>query len=230
MIFSENYGDRSLILQSLSLYKEKILNGIFKKIHSPIEEQLAIFNEICSFIQENSNCFMRECLQGHVTASAFVVSSDFSKVLFTYHAKLKMWLQLGGHCDGDYYVHHAALREAKEESGLTHLKFINLLNFPNIYTENMIMDNTPPLPFDIDIHVIPERDHEPTHKHYDIRYLLVANKEENIIISEESLDLKWISMNEVSLYTHEPSTLRQVEKFKLLTPRKNKNEWERYYL
>jgi 8-oxo-dGTP pyrophosphatase MutT (NUDIX family) len=216
MAFSQGFGNRSLILKSLSIYKEKILNGVFKNIPFSFEEQLITLNDMCSFIQQNPTCFMRECLPGHITGSAFVVSSDFSKVLFTYHAKLKKWLQLGGHCDGDYLIHNAALREAKEESGLLNLKFLDLLNFPKIYIDNNLEGKSHPVPFDIDIHTIPERFHEPAHKHYDIRYLIVANENEDIIISEESLDLKWISIQEVSLYTHESSTLRQVEKFKSL--------------
>lgn len=216
MTLLEDYGNRNLILQSLSIYKEKILNGVFKDIPFSFEEQLNTLNDICGFIQQNLNCFMRECLIGHVTGSAFVVSSDFSKILFTYHAKLKKWLQLGGHCDGDYRIHNAALREAKEESGLLNLKFLDLLSFPKVYNESHLVDKNPPIPFDIDIHTIPERKLEPAHKHYDIRYLLIANECENIVISEESLDLKWISIHEVSLYTQELSTLRQVEKLKSL--------------
>ncbi len=214
MILLEDYGNRNLILQSLSIYKEKILNGVFKDISFSFEGQMRALNEICSFIQQNPNCFMRECLIGHVTGSAFVVNSEFSKVLFTYHAKLKKWLQLGGHCDGDHLVYNAALREAREESGLLNLKFLDLWNFPAAYIESYFVDKNPPIPFDIDIHMIPERKHEPAHKHYDIRYLFIANENENIVISEESLDLKWISIHEVSLYTHELSTLRQVEKLK----------------
>ena len=215
MMFSEGFGNRNLILQSLSIYKEKVLNGLFKNIPFSFDEQMCTLNNMCSFIQQNPNCFMRECLSGHVTGSAFVVSSDFSKVLFTYHAKLKKWLQLGGHCDGDFLIHNAALREAKEESGLLNLKFLDLLNFPKIYISNLD-DLTKPVPFDIDIHTIPERFNEPAHKHYDIRYLIVANENEDIIISEESLDLKWIFIHEVLQYTQELSTLRQVEKFKSL--------------
>ncbi|WP_397599554.1 NUDIX hydrolase [Silvanigrella sp.] len=215
MLSSKNYGNRNLILETLSIYKEKVLNQLFKDIPQSHSEQIKSFDQICGFIQDNSNCFMRENLFGHVTSSAFVVNSNFTQILFTYHAKLKKWLQLGGHCDGEHLIHNSAMREAMEESGLKNLNFINILEFPNIYNYNDINKNIP-IPFDLDIHLIPERNHEPAHFHFDIRYLLIADEKENIVISEESLDLKWISMQEAHLYTNESSTLRQVEKFKSL--------------
>lgn len=215
MLFSRGYGDRCFILEALSLYQERILNGVFRNISYSLEDQCQTLAELRNFIKSEPSCFLRECLLGHVTGSAFVVNSDFSKVLFTYHAKLKKWLQLGGHCDGDFIVHNVAMREANEESGILNLEFIDFLNFPKIFTSEDLLQQTP-VPFDIDIHIIPARINEPTHKHFDIRYLLIAKEDENIIISEESLDLKWIPINNVIQYTKEPSTLRQVEKFKAL--------------
>ena len=210
MLCSEDYGNRNLILESLYTYKEKVLRSVFKESAYFCNDQLNSYNDICRFIQQNSYCFMRECLTGHVTASAFVVNSNFTKVLFTYQ-----WLQLGGHCDGDHLIHMSALREAIEESGLLNLKFIDIVKFPEVY-KNSDMCAQVPIPFDIDIHEIPERNLEPAHFHYDIRYLFVADESEDIVISEESLDLKWIPINEVTLYTSELSTLRQVDKFKSL--------------
>src|SRR5262249_43279030 len=50
------------------------------------------------------------------TVSLFVVSEK--KVLLVLHRKLKRWLPLGGHIELDEDPEAAALREAKEESGL----------------------------------------------------------------------------------------------------------------
>jgi 8-oxo-dGTP pyrophosphatase MutT (NUDIX family) len=50
------------------------------------------------------------------TVAIFVVHND--KLLLIHHRKLDKWLPLGGHIELDEDPEQAALREAKEESGL----------------------------------------------------------------------------------------------------------------
>jgi 8-oxo-dGTP pyrophosphatase MutT (NUDIX family) len=50
------------------------------------------------------------------TAAIFVVRGD--KVLMVHHRNLNQWLPLGGHIELDEDPEQAALREAREESGL----------------------------------------------------------------------------------------------------------------
>lgn len=52
----------------------------------------------------------------HFTTSVYVVSQN--QVLLHLHRSLKLWLPVGGHIDRDELPQEAALREAKEESGL----------------------------------------------------------------------------------------------------------------
>ncbi|MCK5538907.1 MAG: NUDIX domain-containing protein, partial [Bacteroidales bacterium] len=52
----------------------------------------------------------------HFTATTIVVYNN--KALLHMHKKLGFWLPVGGHIDRDELPHVAALREAKEESGL----------------------------------------------------------------------------------------------------------------
>ncbi|MGY3803248.1 NUDIX hydrolase [Pigmentibacter ruber] len=202
--------DRTFIIESLINYKNNIVKKNFFELSNNFLENEEKVDEIISFVKKNDNCFYRDCLKGHITSSALVVNHDFTKILLTYHAKLNKWLQLGGHCDGESIVHYSALREAKEESGLTSIDFVDIFNFPN-----KLIDMGIPQSFDLDIHFIPERKNEPSHFHYDIRFLLISS-DENITISEESLDLKWIQINEVNFYTQEVSCLRQVEKLRYL--------------
>lgn len=54
----------------------------------------------------------------HMTASAWVVSPDRSKVLMAYHNIYQSWSWLGGHADGECDLRAVALREVREESGL----------------------------------------------------------------------------------------------------------------
>ena len=67
----------------------------------------------------------KACHAGHVTASALVIDPERGRVLLTLHRKLRMWLQMGGHCEpGDATVAAAALREATEESGMAGLTLL----------------------------------------------------------------------------------------------------------
>ena len=65
------------------------------------------------FCANEPRAFERDPKVGHVTASAFVLSPDFTSVLLTHHAKLDRWLQLGGHCDG---IQDACFNATKEPS------------------------------------------------------------------------------------------------------------------
>jgi ADP-ribose pyrophosphatase YjhB (NUDIX family) len=59
---------------------------------------------------------LREPHERHFTATAYVVSGD--RTLLLWHHKLQMWLPPGGHCEPNEDPVQAALREAREESGL----------------------------------------------------------------------------------------------------------------
>jgi 8-oxo-dGTP pyrophosphatase MutT (NUDIX family) len=169
-------------------------------------EEARVRDEITEFVREHHDCFLRELLVGHVTGSAWVVDKTLSRVLLTHHRKLNKWLQLGGHCDGEYDVLQVAIREAVEESGV-----FDIVPFSSDI-------------FDIDIHAIPERANaagaiEPAHFHYDVRFILVADDEAPLKVSAESHDLRWLSLDEISSLTQEESILRMVAKTRVLARR-----------
>ncbi|MEM9390028.1 MAG: NUDIX hydrolase [Bacteroidota bacterium] len=152
--------------------------------YTPIDtEEIAFKKDMISFIAKNEHCFERTLTSGHITGSAWVVNYSFSKALLTHHSKLDRWLQLGGHADGNTDIIAVASKEAQEESGLKSLELVSELIF------------------DIDIHSIPARKSEPTHLHYDVRFLFQADENEMLHVSSESKSLKWIPFEQLSFYT-----------------------------
>lgn len=126
------------------------------------------------------DAYVRERLDGHLTASGWLVDRSGNRVLLTHHRKLERWLQLGGHADGDRVLADVALREAQEESGLTGLSL-----------ESSAI-------FDLDHHWIPARREVPGHWHYDVRYVVRAGDDEAYAVSDESLDLAWRDIAELA--------------------------------
>ena len=146
-----------------------------------------------TFIDSHHDCFERSCSVGHITGSAWIVDRTGERVLLTHHRKLRRWLQLGGHSDGNPDTLAVALREAREESGL----------------EVQILDETI---FDLDVHLIPARSPEPAHYHFDVRFL-VQTLDTKFRVSDESHALAWVPAERVDAFTHQESILRMARKW-----------------
>ncbi len=160
-------GNRQSLLTELKQYK------------AYDEREDTAVKRTITFLEEEPRAFERECLRGHLTASAYVVDESGRYLLLTHHVKLDKWVQLGGHCDGEEDVLEVARREVSEESGLTDYTIQNGI-------------------FDVDVHNIPEYKGVPPHEHYDIRYIFVASKLSELLRQEiESKELKWIPIDEL---------------------------------
>lgn len=146
------------------------------------------------FAQQHPDCLLRSQLQGHLTGSAWVVDAARQRTLLTHHRKLDKWLQLGGHADGDPDLPAVALREAAEESGLTRLRLVDRAIF------------------DLDRHWIPARKDVPAHWHFDLRFMIEADPDEPLIVTDESHDLAWVDLAQVGALNSEESMLRMVRK------------------
>lgn len=156
-------------------------------------------NRIVDFVRSTPACFERSHEAGHITGSAWVINCDHRRTLLTHHRKLDKWLQLGGHVDGQPDVLAAALREAREESGIECIEPIR----KNI--------------FDVDVHWIPPRNQELGHYHHDIRFLVRVtdpSRERSIIISDESHDLRWFSIDDFQPVDADESVLRMWTKWR----------------
>lgn len=167
----------------------------------PHEEETV--TRIVELVEGHSDCFERTCRPGHITGSAWVVSSDHRQVALVHHRKLDRWLQPGGHADGDGDVVNVAWCEATEELGLAHLMVVE--------TGGALV------PLDVDVHDIPPRYDaegnltEDAHQHYDIRFLFIAG-DQSLEVSDESHDVQWFDEAGVRAMTDERSVLRLMEK------------------
>jgi 8-oxo-dGTP pyrophosphatase MutT (NUDIX family) len=170
----------------------RLLRAHQPRVADPHEAAMAA--EIIRFVEAHPDCLLRTCAPGHLTGSAWIVDAPRRRVLLTHHRKLDKWLQPGGHADGDPDLLAVALREAREETGLTRLRAVS------------------PEVFDVDRHRIPPRGATPGHWHLDLRFLVEADPAEALIISDESHDLAWVDLARVAALNPEESMLRMVRK------------------
>ncbi len=131
---------------------------------------------------------------GHFTASSFVLNPARDSVLLIFHGKLHRWLQPGGHVDPeDVDVMAAARREVAEEV--------------DVHTLSVVGTGL----FDVDIHDIPARKSDPTHAHFDVRFLFVAPNLDYRAGSDAGA-AKWVRLDQVSGIESDASVMRAIRK------------------
>ncbi len=120
------------------------------------------------------------------TVAIFVVHDG--KILLIHHRKLNKWLPLGGHIELDEDPEIAALREAKEESGLD----VELLGERPPTTE----PGTRALiaPRFLDIHRITE-----THEHIGMIYWARPKNGSLTLSDAEHHDIRWCSATDLNV-------------------------------
>ncbi len=165
--------------------------------HFPADERESDYLEsLLALFELPGDPFARDhYTPGHFTASSFVVSPDAGSLLLIHHAKLGRWLQPGGHFEPeDEDVFAAAAREVREETGLADFALV-----------------APGTVFDVDVHDIPARKGEPSHRHYDVRLLFRATSEA-VEVGDGVTGVRWVPLGEVADCGTDESVMRAVRK------------------
>ena len=155
------------------------------------EQEQADKKNILCFLAENENAFLRENELAHMTASAWVVNHDHTKVLMVYHKIYDSWSWTGGHADGETDLLSVALREVTEETGIRHVRPVS----ENIFSLEVLT---------VDGHEKRGR-YVPSHLHMNVTYLLEADETEPLIICEaENKAVAWFSLEDALKASSEP--------------------------
>lgn len=117
--------------------------------------------ELLRRLRSGEELYDRGNLSSHLTVSAWVVSPDRTQVLMAYHNLYDSWAWLGGHADGETDLLSVAVREVREESGLTDVRPV---------TEDI---------FSVEILAVEghekKGEYVPSHLHLNVTYLLEAD-------------------------------------------------------
>lgn len=170
------------------------------KNYIPFNEQE---KEDIKLIMESENVFgdilTRKNKFCHLTASAFVINKEHTKVLCVYHNIYKSWSWVGGHADGDDDMLYVAKKETKEETSLKNFK---------------VLSDMP-----ISVEILPVKSHVrkgkyvSAHQHLNITYLFEADEKDSIqILEDENSNIGWLSFEDLIDKSEEPYMIPIYEK------------------
>lgn len=172
---------------------DALLNEL--KHYSPWDStEAAHHSAILDLLSTSPNAFSRHSYQpGHITGSAWILAEDTGQVALIYHRRLDRWLQPGGHAElGETDGISTALREASEELGL-------------------VLDPARASLFDLDVHPIPATATQPSHLHYDVRYLCLT-EQQPLVSNSDAAQAQWFTVAELEAMKLEASIGRMLAK------------------
>jgi 8-oxo-dGTP pyrophosphatase MutT (NUDIX family) len=144
---------------------------------APTAGQEALRERYVAHLEEHADGLERSCVPDHLTAGTLVLSASGEHVLLNLHRKARRWFHFGGHLEpGDKTLAGAALREAREESGVAGLEL-------------------PPDPVHLDEHVVDFCGPRDGVHHLDVRFAARAPEGALHATSGESLDVRWFPLD-----------------------------------
>ena len=170
--------------------KEKLIAQIQNYIPANEQEETDKAT-LLHWLRSGEDVSTRDNLVGHLTASAWVVNPERTKVLMAYHKLYNSWAWLGGHADGDWDLGRVAEKEAREESGIHTLKALS--------------------PDPISLEILTVDGHEkkgkyvPCHLHLNVTYLFEAVEAQDLACKpDENTGVAWLEMEKLGEFSNEP--------------------------
>lgn len=161
------------------------------------EQEEADKKGILAFLAANENAFTRDNTIAHMTASAWVVNHDRTKVLMVYHRIYDSWSWTGGHADGEEDLLAVALREVTEETGVSSVTPVS----DDIFSLEILT---------VDGHE-KHGSYVPSHLHMNVTYLLEADEEEPLTVCEdENKGVAWFGLDEALSASSEPWFVQRI--------------------
>lgn len=154
---------------------------------------------ILDFLEKNEDAYERSNTTAHMTASAWVVNADATKVLMVYHKIYDSWSWTGGHCDGERDLLALAIREAQEETGVQNVRPVT----EDIYSLEVLT---------VDGHE-KRGEYVSSHLHMNVTYLLMADEHETLHIREdENSGVAWFGLQDALDASTEPWFVERIYK------------------
>lgn len=154
---------------------------------------------ILDFLEKNGDAFLRSNLLAHMTASSWIVNPERTKTLMVYHNLYDSWSWTGGHADGETDLLSVALREAREETGIEHVRPLS----PEIFSLEVLT---------VDGHE-KRGEYVPSHLHMNVTYLLEAEEGDTLhICREENSGVAWFTLEEALKASSEPWFVERIYK------------------
>ena len=180
----------------MGMNRQELMETI--KAYQPFNEQEEMDKAlILNRIETQENAFSRDNTVAHMTASAWVVNKDRSKVLMVYHNIYHSWSWLGGHADGETDLLAVAIREVKEEAGISSVRPVSEEIFS---LESLTVDGH-----------VKRGSYVSSHLHLNVTYLLEADSEEHVSVKEdENSGVAWFSPEEALKKSTEPWFVERV--------------------
>lgn len=177
------------------LIQKRALEAALANYATDYPEERVFLERVSAFVQGVDAPCSRATLEGHITASAWILSPDRQSTLLIHHRVLDRWFQPGGHVEPtDHSLQHASEREAIEETGLTGVRLaVNTI-------------------YDIDIHRIPAKGPILEHLHYDVRHLFIADSWDVSAHLSEVKAVKWVPLIDIEGIEKEGSLQRMADK------------------
>ena len=150
----------------------------------PVNEQEKNDKKVMlDYMKNNSDYLTRENKIVHFTTSIWTVNQERTKTLMVYHNIYDSWSWIGGHADGEEDLASVALRELKEETGVTNAKLVSR----DIYSIEILT---------VDGHM-KKGEYVPGHLHFNVTYLAEAQENQILVVNkEENKGVKWLTYEE----------------------------------